>query len=137
MCASVAEWWERPPTEHEIMLEPNPQAPAEARAFIRKHLPALGFRTLEEDGVLVATELVTNAVKYAGSYGPIWLSVRLAAWRPLIEVQDCSPELPHFREPDYEAEYGRGLHVVRALCTTFAWNPVEGGKVVYALLRTA
>jgi hypothetical protein len=38
------------------------RAPGEARAFIRKHLAALGFTALEDDVVLIATELVTNSV---------------------------------------------------------------------------
>ena|SRR6266545_2210542 len=135
MCANVAAGrWHRPSAELEIMLEPDERASAEARAFMRKHLPALGFPELEDNAVLIASELVTNSVKYASSYGPIWLSVRLAARRPLIEVHDCSPELPQFREADYAAESGRGLHVVNALCAAFDWNHVEGGKVIWALM---
>ena len=128
----------RAAAELEIKLDPDLRAPAAARAFVRHHLPALGFPGLVDNGTLVAVELVTNAVKHAGVYGPIWLSLRLAdGGHPLIEAQDCSPRLPEFREPDYEAESGRGLHVVQALCAAFDWNPVDGGKIVWALLETA
>ena len=127
----------RAAAELEIKLDPDLRAPATARAFIRQHLPALGFPGLVDNGTLVAVELVTNAVKHAGVYGPIWLSLRLAGGRPLIEVQDCSPRLPEFRQPDYAAESGRGLHVVSALCAGFDWHPLDGGKVVWALLETS
>ena len=132
----VAGWWDRPSSELEVRLAPDEHAPAEARVFIREHVRRLGFPKLVDDAALIAVELVTNSVKYASSYGPIWLSVRLAARRPLIEVQDCSPELPEFREPDYVAESGRGLHVVDALCAAFDWKRVDGGKIVWALMST-
>jgi anti-sigma regulatory factor (Ser/Thr protein kinase) len=111
------------------------RAPAEAREFIRRHLPGLGFPRLVDNATLVAVELVTNSVRYAPE-GPIWLSLRLASGRPLVEVQDCSTRLPVFRDPDYAAESGRGLHVVDALCAILDWAPVHGGKVTWALLET-
>jgi anti-sigma regulatory factor (Ser/Thr protein kinase) len=126
----------RATAELEIKLVPDLRAPATARAFVRRHLPELGFPGLVDNGTLVAVELVTNAVKYAGGYGPIWLSLRLAGGGPLIEVQDCSPLLPEFQEPDYVTESGRGLHVVQALCAAFEWTQVDNGKVIFALLRT-
>jgi anti-sigma regulatory factor (Ser/Thr protein kinase) len=124
-------------TDREIKLDPTDRAPAEARGFVRHHLADLGFPKLVDDGVLVAAELVTNAFRHAGTYGPIWLSLRLAGGRPLIEVRDRSPELPVFREPDFAAESGRGLHVVAALSAAFDWALADGGKITWALLRTA
>jgi anti-sigma regulatory factor (Ser/Thr protein kinase) len=126
----------RPSTEREIKLEATDRAPAEARRFVRHHLVDLGFPKLVDDGILIAAELVTNSFKYAGAHGPIWLAVRLAAGGPVVEVWDCSPELPVLREPDYAAECGRGLHVVAALAAAFDWDAVDGGKVTWALLET-
>jgi anti-sigma regulatory factor (Ser/Thr protein kinase) len=126
----------RPSTDREIRLEPDDQAPAAARRFVRHHLVELGFPRLVDDGVLIAVELVTNACKHATAYGPIWLSLRLASGRPIIEVYDCSPELPVLREVDASAECGRGLHVVAALSAAFDWDRVTGGKITWALLET-
>ncbi|HEY7486080.1 MAG TPA: ATP-binding protein [Streptosporangiaceae bacterium] len=124
----------RPRTEREITLAPVPEASREARRFVRHHLPALGFPNKVDDATLIAVELVTNAVRHAPD-GPIWLSLRLAGGRALMEVQDCSPELPVFREPGHMAESGRGLHVVKELSAAFDWTPVDGGKVVWSILK--
>ena len=130
MCTSAVS--RRPRMDREIRLDPVLEAPGQARTFMRHHMTALGFQLRVEDAALIAVELVTNALKYASSYGPFWLSVRLASGRALIEVEDGSPHLPVLREPDYEAESGRGLHVVAALSAAYDWRPVDGGKIVWA-----
>jgi anti-sigma regulatory factor (Ser/Thr protein kinase) len=135
MCTSVRAECRRSSTDLEIKLDPVPEAAREARRFVRRHLPELGFQPAVEDAALIAVELVTNAIRYAGSYGPIWLSLRLASGRALLEVQDCSPELPVIREPDFVAESGRGLHVVAALAAAVDWLPVDGGKIVWSILK--
>ena len=135
MCTNAPTGCRRPSTDLEIKLEPVPQAPGQARTFVRHHIPKLGFPTMVDDATLITAELVTNSLRYAAPYGPIWLALRLAGGRPLLEVQDCSPHLPVFREPDYAAESGRGLHVVDALCAVLDWAPVDGGKVVWAILE--
>jgi anti-sigma regulatory factor (Ser/Thr protein kinase) len=135
MCTSAPTECRRPTSDLETRLDPGPQASAEAREFVRCHLPRLGLPTLIENVTLVAAELITNSVRYAPE-GPIWLSLRPADGGLLIEVQDCSPQLPVFRDPDYAAESGRGLHVVNALCAKLDWTPVNGGKVTWALLET-
>jgi anti-sigma regulatory factor (Ser/Thr protein kinase) len=125
----------RSSVDAEIKLDPHPAAPAQVREFIRAHLPALGFPRLVDDAMLIAVELVTNSVRYAAAYGPVWLSVRAVGGRALLEVQDGCPDLPVFRDPDYVAERGRGLHVVSALATEVDWAPVDGGKIVWAILE--
>jgi anti-sigma regulatory factor (Ser/Thr protein kinase) len=135
MCIRVPAGCERSSTDAEIKLDPLPEAPAQVREFIRQHLPALGFPTLVDDAMLIAVELVTNSVRYAAAHGQIWLSVRQVGGRALLEVQDGCPDLPIFRDPDYVAERGRGLHVVAALATKVDWAPVDGGKIVWAILE--
>jgi anti-sigma regulatory factor (Ser/Thr protein kinase) len=135
MCAIAPADCRRPATDLELRLAPVPQAPARAREFIRNRLPVLGLPQLVETATLVATELVTNSYKHAPE-GPSWLSLHLAGSRLLLEVQDCSARLPEFREPDYAAESGRGLHLVAALCKDLDWSLVDGGKVIWALLET-
>jgi anti-sigma regulatory factor (Ser/Thr protein kinase) len=132
MCVSALAECRRPAADLELRLAPAPQAPAQAREFVRNRLPALGLPQLVENATLVAVELVTNAFKYAPE-GPSWLSLRLAAGQLLMEVQDCSALLPVFRDPDHVAESGRGLHLVAAVCKDLDWIIVDGGKVIWAL----
>jgi anti-sigma regulatory factor (Ser/Thr protein kinase) len=123
-----------PCPEPEIELPPVPQAPGRARAFVRRHLTELGFPKLVDDAVVIAVEMVTNAVREAPD-GPVSLSLRLVEGRPVIEVRDCSPMLPILREPDFVSENGRGLHIMSALAAELGWHRSGGGKVVWAVLR--
>ncbi|HEY7484011.1 MAG TPA: ATP-binding protein [Streptosporangiaceae bacterium] len=134
MCAGALAECKRPAAGLELRLAPVPPAAAEAREFVRDRLPVLGLFHLAENATLVAAELVTNSLKYAPE-GPIWLSLHLAGVGLLMEVQDCSARLPVFREPDYVAESGRGLHLVAALCESLGWIALDGGKVIWALLE--
>jgi anti-sigma regulatory factor (Ser/Thr protein kinase) len=125
---------DEPCAEPEIALRPVPKAASQARAFIRRRLTELGFRELVDDGVLVAVELVTNAVREAPD-GPVRLSLRLSAGRPVIEVRDCSPVLPVVKDADFVSETGRGLHIVDALSAELGWRRIGRGKMVWAVLR--
>jgi anti-sigma regulatory factor (Ser/Thr protein kinase) len=97
------------------------------------NLRDLGFPESIDDGVLIVSELVTNAVRNAPQT-PCSVTVRVAVGRAVIEVYDYSAELPQMREPDVVSEHGRGLHVVGELCE--GWDCVQsgGGKAVIAIL---
>jgi anti-sigma regulatory factor (Ser/Thr protein kinase) len=125
---------DEPCPEPEIELCPVPRAASQARAFIRRRLIEFGFPKLVDDGALIAVELVTNAVREAPN-GPVLLSLRLSAGRPVIEVRDRSPALPVIQDADFVSENGRGLHIVDALAAELGWRRVGRGKVVWAVLR--
>jgi two-component sensor histidine kinase len=81
---------------------------------------------LVEDVVLVANELVTNAVLHAA--GPVEVAAWCApdgAWR--VEVADESPVVPSVQEdvPPLQPS-GRGLRIVQALGTS--WGVVRTGN---------
>jgi anti-sigma regulatory factor (Ser/Thr protein kinase) len=120
--------------EAAIELRPAPRAPGVARAFVRHRMEELGFPELVDDAALIAVEMVTNAVREAPG-GPIRLSLRLSAGRPVIEVRDCSPVFPVFQPPDFVSETGRGLHIVDALAAEIGWHRCGRGKIVWAALR--
>jgi anti-sigma regulatory factor (Ser/Thr protein kinase) len=122
-----------PGSEREIKLDPDPAAVRKARDFVRAGLRDLGFSGSVDDGVLIASELVTNAFRSAPDT-PCIVSVRNGAGRPVIEVYDCSPELPEPCEPDFVSEHGRGLHVVDALCVEWTCVRSGTGKVVIVRL---
>ncbi len=117
-----------------IRLEPTPRAARDARRFVSETLTELGHPDLVEDARLIASELITNSLTHAPKY-PIWLSIwRTGAFLDL-EVWDCSPEPPVYLDPDFFAEGGRGLHIVKELGTACGYTTFDHGKVVWALLE--
>lgn len=120
--------------DREIRLEPSKRAPGEAREFVGCLLREFGCPGLVADAQTIVTELVTNSVREAPA-GPVWVDLRRIGRRSLLEVWDCSVDAPVFKDPDFAAERGRGLHIVAALSAGLGWNIFSCGKVVWALLR--
>ncbi|HEU5155795.1 MAG TPA: ATP-binding protein [Streptosporangiaceae bacterium] len=118
----------------EVKLDPEPLSARAARDFVRASLCELGFHSSVEDGALVVSELATNAI-LAAPHTPFVVVVRIGAGHPVIEVHDCSSELPKRSAADFNAEHGRGLHVVEELCADWDCVPSDGGKAVVAVLR--
>ena len=87
-----------------------------------------------DDVVLVASELVSNAVVHATNDADDDLDV---AWeiRPdcvVIRVVDASPELPRRRTTDETDTRGRGLSIVAALALDWGVRRTAHGKQVWA-----
>jgi anti-sigma regulatory factor (Ser/Thr protein kinase) len=130
----------RPPSlRDELILAPIPTAPAAARAFVRDVLGswqlALPDATLVDRAVLLANELVTNAVVHART--ELRLRVELRGELLHLAVRDGSPRLLRLVTiPDPEAEGGRGLWLVEQLARAWGVNRhPDGGKVVWCTLR--
>lgn len=128
----------RPPyLREELRLPPSPTATAAARTFVREVCRywqlALPDATVMERAVLLANELVTNAVVHAGT--GIRLRLELRGERLHIAVRDDNPRLLRLVVPDSEAEGGRGLWLVEQLARAWGVTPhPEGGKVVWCVL---
>lgn len=130
-------------------LPPRLESVREARQFTRHTLQRWGLSELFDNVALVASELVTNALRHgvgADATGPqpavapacVAPSVRLslAHWtsRVVCSVRDPSDQGPTARTPDFIAESGRGLHLVASCSDAWGWHPLAGaGKVVWAL----
>jgi anti-anti-sigma factor len=130
----------RPPyLRDELVLAPIRTAPATARAFVRDVLgywePALPDATLVDRAVLVASELVTNAVVHART--DMRLRVELRGDLLHLAVRDGSPRLLRLITiPEPQAEGGRGLLVVEQLARAWGVNRhPDGGKVVWCTLK--
>jgi anti-sigma regulatory factor (Ser/Thr protein kinase) len=83
--------------------------------------------------VLVANELVTNAVVHART--EIRVRLELRGGRLHIAVRDGSPGLLRVVAPDWQAEGGRGLRLVEQLARAWGVNRhPDGGKVVWCVL---
>ncbi|MGW2250252.1 ATP-binding protein [Kitasatospora sp. NPDC001660] len=139
-------------------LAPRFEAVRTARDFARTALQRWGLMELFDDVALVASELVTNALRHAigarpdpvggalGEYDfptqptvdgrlPIRISLVHRAPQIVCAVSDPSSIGPVTREADFVAESGRGLHLVDSFSHSWGWHPLGGGKVVWALFE--
>ncbi|HKC27768.1 MAG TPA: ATP-binding protein [Jatrophihabitans sp.] len=91
-------------------------------AFVRRSIAAdLTGRGLDQgsidDVVLVASELVTNAVLHAPTHNGSELDIswEIEAQAVVVRVLDDSPTLPHRRSTNETDNSGRGLYIVAEL----------------------
>ncbi|MGI5140086.1 MULTISPECIES: SpoIIE family protein phosphatase [unclassified Streptomyces] len=103
-------------------------AAARARELTTEQLTEWGLTDLAFTTELVASELVTNAYRYAA--GPITL--RLIRTQCLIcEVSDTSHTSPHLRRALSTDEGGRGLFLVAQLTERWGTRYTHDGKTVW------
>ncbi|HET6809669.1 MAG TPA: response regulator [Acidimicrobiales bacterium] len=118
-----------------IDLGPDTRDVARARRFLSDQCRRWGCADIAEDAVLVATELVTNALVHAGSQ--CRLTARLASGVLRLEVGDEGPGVPDPRDTSGTDESGRGLLLVSVLCSAWGVDATRGaGKVVWAELAS-
>jgi serine/threonine-protein kinase RsbW len=92
-----------------------------------------------EDAVLLANELVTNAVLHGPGGRPVHLRI-LGADRLRIEVADAGDWRPpevRMPEPGAGVEGGWGLSIVDELADGWGVTPSEAGTVAWAELKGA
>lgn len=118
--------------------EPDPRSVADARHRIATWLEDRGVSDDEQSRVvLVASELVSNAVRHART------AFELDAWTDgggtSVEVFDCDTRLPVLLPSDTEATGGRGLQIVAALASEWGARREARagiqGKTVWAVCR--
>ncbi|HVE62865.1 MAG TPA: SpoIIE family protein phosphatase [Mycobacteriales bacterium] len=117
--------------QDELTLVPDETAPSRARQFVRAALEDNGWVDFLEGALLLATELVTNAVVHAGT--AIAVSVAGDDHELSIRVQDRMPGRMSGsdRLPDDLHEGGRGLFLVDALATSWGTEHTPTGKAVW------
>ena len=103
----------------------TPQTPAAVRRRIRQSCRGLP-PALREDTLLLASELVTNAVRH----GTGDVTVRLWPGKDVVrvEVTDASPDHPEQADGGLDAERGRGLQIVGALASRGGTAPSRAGE---------
>ncbi len=115
---AVAEW----------ELAATPAEVGRARDLTVRQLTAWGLEELAFSTELVVSELVTNAIRYAG--GPIGL--RLIRDRILVcEVSDPSNTQPRLRRSVATDEGGRGLFLVAQLTSRWGSRYRRSGKTIW------
>ena len=131
------------PHRSDLVLAALPSAVPCARLHARQVLWEWGLAALAEQVELVVSELVTNAVYASGGLADsehglpvirLWLNADDE--RVEVKVWDASEELPKRRAPELDAEHGRGLLIVDALCEARGEFRLRGGngKIVWALV---
>ncbi|MEU6384108.1 SpoIIE family protein phosphatase [Streptomyces bauhiniae] len=106
----------------------DPSAVAAARKAAAGQLAAWGLDEMSFTTELVVSELVTNAVRYAG--GPVGL--RLIRGDVLVcEVNDPSNTQPRLRRARWSDEGGRGLFLIAQLTTRWGSRYTRNGKTIW------
>ncbi|MFC8240189.1 SpoIIE family protein phosphatase [Streptomyces chartreusis] len=109
-------------------LPSDPAVVSRSRAAVTAQLAEWGLQELTFTTELIASELVTNAIRHAT--GPVQL--RLLRDRALIcEVSDGSGTSPRLRRAQSTDEGGRGLFLVAQLTERWGTRYTPDGKVIW------
>ncbi|MFR9798305.1 ATP-binding protein [Streptomyces sp. MS06] len=133
---------ETEPWEYSLSVPNDVRAVTVSRRTLRLILTMHGLIGLVDVAELLATELVTNAVRHTG--GPAALRVcwsagvlRIGAW----DADPGPPQPPRPLEPAVDLEEGRGMALVRACADVWGWQPSarfgSRGKYVWCELAAA
>jgi len=120
-------------------FEPVGRSVATARGFVRDTLQGWGFAEVVDDAVVLASELVTNAVVHAGTAADVLCLRSPTAVR--IEVADHYPEreIPLHDsaapQPSPDREGGRGLLLCSALASRWGVEYTSTHKQVWFQLE--
>ncbi|MFD8385841.1 SpoIIE family protein phosphatase [Streptomyces sp. NPDC059679] len=115
-------------------LPTDPAVVAGVRAHVSDQLTAWGLEDAVFTTELIASELVTNAIRYAQS--PIQLRLILEERSLICEVSDGSTTTPHLRRARTYDEGGRGLFIVAQLAERWGTRHGRHGKTIWAELIT-
>ena len=108
-----------------------------ARAAVRETLREWDLMELEDTGVLLVSELVTNVLRYAS--GPIGVRMVRDARRDeagrggvlIVEVSDPLPDPPQERSVTPDQESGRGIQLVASEARRWGTRHGPEGKTVW------
>jgi anti-sigma regulatory factor (Ser/Thr protein kinase) len=127
-----------------ISLAPVPESARTAREFTAACLRKWQLDPLISDAVLIASELVTNAISHGTPRGPgepggyVELTWSYQVSRLICVITDRGVEPPVMAPVDAEAdaESGHGLRIVGALAASWGWTMLgTGEKAVWAALH--
>lgn len=117
-----------------VLVRHEPTSAAVVRHRLTTVLADLGVtQDTVDDVLLVASEVVGNAIRHARAIGTDALDV---SWSVdgaylTLSVVDGSADLPLRRRPDASTPTGRGLAIVEALSDAWGVEPTAAGKRVW------
>jgi anti-sigma regulatory factor (Ser/Thr protein kinase) len=124
-----------PTTSERIRATAGTFAPKAARSYVRDVVRArdLSDRQLGDLDLLVS-EIVTNAVRHAGT--DIEVAVHCRSDTIAVEVRDFGPGVPEPRAAPAGAVGGWGLQLLRSIAARWGVVDADPGKVVWFELAT-
>jgi anti-sigma regulatory factor (Ser/Thr protein kinase) len=117
----------------QVRLAAAPAAPGEARRQVRAAIRAWDVPVDEDVAVLLASELVTNAITHQGGR-TVTLALTCSPGQLRVDVHDMSRSLPVLASASADAETGRGLMLVDTLSDEWGSYRTPAGKAVYFTL---
>jgi len=111
-----------------LELPPQADSPARARHYVERVLTGRCPPALVEAAALLASELVTNAVRHART--ALTLTVETSSAGIRLEVHDGSERMPQLREPTSGVS-GRGLLLVDRIAKSWGAEARPDGKTVW------
>lgn len=137
----------RPVCQHILRSSPiyclalDPGSAGAARGYVHAFLGGALRDALEEDSLLIVSELVTNAVRHGA--GPVWFCLRHVTQSDGVEalhllVGDHGPGCDHDAGASVEATdatSGRGLGIVDALASRWGSTQAQGHHIMWASLE--
>jgi anti-sigma regulatory factor (Ser/Thr protein kinase) len=91
-----------------------------ARHFVTE---AIGQHPAADEAVLLASEVVTNALVHARDATTVTVNVAVTATFIRIDVlDDGQTGIPHWRDADSQAEDGRGFRIINALAQRWGFT---------------
>jgi CheY-like chemotaxis protein len=118
-------------TPSRLEVRAGPGQVAAARRFVARRCRALGCHHEIENAVLIASELVTNALIHAHTGCVVQVAANDQRLR--IEVWDSVEGTPDPKSPRPDEASGRGLMLISTLCVGWGVQTnTAGGKTVWA-----
>ncbi|WP_107093609.1 ATP-binding protein [Streptomyces sp. XY332] len=106
-----------------------PESVGCTRRRLTAQLTAWGLEELVDTTQLVASELITNALRH--TRGPIGVRVHVHGGLLRCEVEDADPNGPTRRTAPADAENGRGIELVDALAHNWGSHRTLTGKTTW------
>lgn len=113
-------------------LEPTVDAPRIARDLAADACDEWDLPEAATPVKIVSSELVTNAVRHAGTV--VDLTVSLIDRGVRVSVRDGVPQLARMQTPTESDDHGRGLLIVDSLAIAWGNVALAVGKTVWALV---
>jgi len=130
------------PMQTDLELAALPSAVPCARGHVRSVAREWGLAELADTAELLASELVSNAIRASGrlslradlSFVPVVrITVTSDGESLVIRVWDASDDMPVRQEAGPDDDSGRGLMIIGALSADWgSYREPDGGKTVWA-----
>lgn len=101
------------------------------RKTVRSTLGQWGAVAVADEAELAVTELATNIIKHVGSGAAATLVLEPRGDRLRVELHDKSHRVPAVGPGGSDAECGRGLHLLAAMCLDWGTLLTAAGKAVW------